>query len=491
MNKFKNDINLLVEDYIVTVARFYPGRADVWGILIENLGFYDTNHIQEFIKNIKVIRDKLLSLYDTEIDDSYGLLFIKNIDTRIFELEVLKEYETKCSFYVEKIFMTLQSSLEFSDDLNLNNKLFINRLKFLRESIIQAKKNLSNIQMGKLECICSINECKEVWKQIYSVGYKFIKIDHIQAFEEFILFCEYKADTAKDRIIPYDSGIFEELLKIYSGSDISVDYFFGLIQKQIIQQKDKDEKLNMNKTLLINDDLITSKMRFIYQLGREKFGDMPNLFDSIAFEEYNGKVKNCYQNIKTAAYNNRIFEINKELPSFIYNKIGIKNDISLMLKLIHEIYPGHHYLHYCTRHQHKDSLIHHISEELMYDEGWSKYCEYYYAKNLLIEMNCFDVITVEYHEMFILALVIFKIHYFHEPINNIINELITEENLELVMAQNMVITASLRPIEKLHYSLGFLLFNEIIGDKNIEAIYEHVINSGYSFEVLRRTIKNS
>lgn len=84
----------------------------------------------------------------------------------------------------------------------------------------------------------------------------------------------------------------------------------------------------------------------------------------------------------------------------------------LKLKVVHEIYPGHHYMNKCFDRTVRGNIYEMSRLNPYIEEGWAKFCEYFYAN----EIECSDEIKKAYKRnkllMNIMFIIAIDIHYF-------------------------------------------------------------------------------
>lgn len=68
--------------------------------------------------------------------------------------------------------------------------------------------------------------------------------------------------------------------------------------------------------------------------------------------------------------------MNENTDDFIlFSSNNIKSSKLLKLKIIYEIYPGHHF----TYSKQNKNLLNKITKNMFLEEGWAKYCEFLFA----------------------------------------------------------------------------------------------------------------
>lgn len=472
-----NELNIdyFINKYVNIVSEFYPGLANDLNIKVEHLGFYNNESNASFINNLLQLKIEVSEEIDNDFKNLKLKQLLKNIDMRIFEIEHLQEHKYSCMFYVEKIFLTLEETFEF-DDIDTNSMLK-NRLNHLNDSLKSAMDNLITDEIGQVDFLISLNRCRDIWNNILKLGKKLVSDDHNKAVEFFLCWLEKKYKTSKKKFKRLNKDLLTDYLNIFTGIDINIDSIYESGNVLLLEFEDYDN--NEDKRAFTEEEVM-KELKYLYSKLSNSFKIDEGVISDINIQTVCGENSNYFSNVRYAAYKSGNTIVSKQ-PTFIYNLDYMNCKEKMLLKLIHEVYPGHHYLRSLLR----EKMDFTIYDEMFFEEGWAKYCEYECSR-LLKDEKLFKIMKSEFRHMILVGNVILMVHYYNYSDEDILRYLTSENNVDSKIAKNMLITSYLNPLGKIKYYIGFLLIKSIF-DK-----YEHVdyqellLNSGSFFDNLTK-----
>ena len=144
---------------------------------------------------------------------------------------------------------------------------------------------------------------------------------------------------------------------------------------------------------------------------------------------------------------------NEKLTGYLFfsSKYRYESIEELKLKLVHEIYPGHHYMKFVIlKDKHSKNKFRLWKNDIIFD-GWAKYCEYFYAK-----MNCLDeLFNSNLVFMSLMFVIVMDIHYYGMTLQEVIQHAKELGKVEFKYAKMLVINAFRDWDIHLNYYLGF------------------------------------
>lgn len=472
-----DDAERLCKLYMDEIRIFYPGRADEWNILEPVIGIYDESTVDSFLSRIKMIREELIKCREHSQKDSgkYDNL-LRNIDLRIFELEEYRIHERTCSFYTDTIFMTLCDVVDVSPEL-LNT-----RLNFFERACETAISNLDSQFVSKLDCINSIQMSDKLFGRITELQNHCISKKIKQCYDNYKSKLISLRDSARTLYLPYSVEMFEKKIKLYMGiEDVDLDSIFNEVSSYIYRERCEEnviDKENItNKMLYLCINSILDKWHKILNLD-EDFRD--------SFKVVQSSTVSMYYNTKVPAAAYRAERINEvvSVAEIMIDLEQYENLYELELSLVHEII-GHHWLSYNS----DSSVCSKLNINEVFDEGWSRYCEYYYATEISNNRFLCETLDKKLRKSFIYVFIGFEAYYYRKSINQIISDLQSKTMMRIEDARSATIEILLNPFSKMQYALGFIFFKNYLRKYDLKDIFGIIASCNYNFEQVKKKLE--
>lgn len=268
----------------------------------------------------------------------------------------------------------------------------------------------------------------------------------------------------------YGPDIFLQYIKLKSSWDIdkfSIENFYNKAIRNLSEITMKDYSGDKKCTV----ELISRLIDEIYNETKEFFGVMPDLHDDLKIIEFDDqKHGDTFYYISTMQ--------NGKLTGYLFfsSKYRYKSIEQLKLKLVHEIYPGHHFMKAVILNDiHSKNKFRLWKNDVLF-EGWAKYCEYFYAK-----MNCqSELFDSNLAFMSLMFVIVMDIHYYGMSLQEVIRHAKKLGHIESKYAKMLVINAFRDWETHINYYLGFSYIVEkesssiegLINKLNIGGFYE-------------------
>lgn len=460
MIKTKEEI---ADEYISLICDFYPGRATLWGY--KKLGFddfnlnYEEKKINGFLNFLKELE---------EYDDELISLIRKDVSLRIFEIKQIKKHSNRAYFFYEitiKTLMVLWQTQEYFIENKVDSKVLNSRLNLLPNKIDLAIKDMKSLNFSLADLLYTKNSVKkdlkflekELKKYDDEKVYKYT-INKVKEFEKYIEERIFRNDK-KLMFFSYGKDKFKQWINYESQIDIDLEYFYCDAKNFVLNEKlDCGEKVNLNSDI---NEYIIEKLKEIYLKGKEYFGENKELFSTL-------NIFNARESGKFGYLPSQISNMNKtgilmcSLDSFT------SNESSLIFKLIHEVYPGHHNMFLFNFDKRCTNAFEKVHQNIFYLEGWAKYCEFYYAYNIYktdIMINQFKTNLSLIALMYIITM---DIHFYSMNYSEILNKTLEISGLKKEKVIWLIIECYMNPIYSCSYFIGFNIIKKIYHKMNFK-----------------------
>lgn len=342
------------------------------------------------------------------------------------------------------------------------------RLENLERYINTAIKNMEYVDIGKLDCIYGISKFKDL-KLFEFIKKKFeinINLEKIKKqMERICEFLEKKKKESINILCPYDSKTLEKYIFLET----------GLVFSKENLEKSLYESLNINVPegkvgVKIEGENVQSILAEIINAGKNIFGQYEKLEDSINYI-YISREENRYLNY--IGYVPNPISEKKVFGTFMYNERFLKKDkYDKILGIVHEIYPGHHYMNCINKTKNLENISKVLYESTAFSEGWAKYCEYIYASKILEDEKFYFHFGQQLERVSLIGITAYKIYFQEKDYNSVYEELYSYENGKYREAANSIILqAYISPVESISIVLGFMFFYKNQRNLSLEQIY--------------------
>lgn len=348
------------------------------------------------------------------------------------------------------------------------------RITYVEQYIDEIIHNMSNIELGKMDCIYGIKMFQGMKEGVFkhSKNLKIsIPIETIHnALDKICVFLEEKKKQSTHIFIPYGEEILGSYLRSETGLIFTVDNLREILYTSLeIQVQCQCNKVNVY-TSDINDTL-----NKIIEVGKEVFGCDHNIEETITFQYFSN---NDNTKLNYIGYLPNSVNTEECKGTFIFNdKYFERNKYDQVLGLIHEIYPGHHYMNCINRNQNKGNISKILYESTAYTEGWAKYCEFVFAYRILEDMEYSKAFNEQMKRVSTIAIVSFELHCRkkqYQDLIQIINRI--DNSLSSEKINSIILQAYINPVECISIVMGFMFFYSHYGininTKTLKKIYE-------------------
>lgn len=447
----QENINNIVNEYILIISKLYPGRGDLFGINHDTLGNYDINNLNKVVIELKKIKEKMLNIDHSVYEKKF---FYHILDLRIFEIECLREWENSCQFYLINGLGTVKDTFEYYVSPQIQLETAIKRIEYLDTYFEIAKKNLDINKISKYDCYVAIKESQMIWDEL-EVYIESKYLDKFRTiYESWILFLKNLCLNAKKLNNPYRIDSLKNYLEYRMGKKLDVKEQIDQIEKFLCETNVTD--ISKSKSCVkISKKEIEGFIVLIKDFGEQYFGFEQDILDTIEIIPQSTVFS---RKLKTVGY---IPKIGNNLKArFVFNDQYEYSREELLLAVIHEIYPGHHYLELVKDKQYKGKKVMTIFENRTFHEGWAKYCESFYVNYLLNNIEIKNLFNRKNYNNFAIAYASMRYHILNDNIEDIVKDLKKLTHLNDDIIKKIINTAFFYSVEKLDYCIGFLMFGD-------------------------------
>lgn len=455
----------LEERYLNLICDIYPNIAVEWGRAIKKDADFTNEGIEESIKRLKTFYSEVRTERNSEIQRYIK----KNIELRIFELTEFKENLFSSYFYYK---LSINSVMILLDDFviykyGFNYEILKYRLEKLPEVLNWVMNEMVNKKFAYIDIFCSIKVIKDDLllleeKKHYFQELNLIFADVGCAIDTFLNFLINMKNSIENKfeLISYGKKNILEYIKKYTYLKITDSSLESYYQKAFKILEEANE-VNIKNEFSDNYESFSQKIVWevieeIYENSKNVFGCCDNLLYSLNIKELNDE-----------KYKNGLFyyvavENKQNIEGCLFYSSSYKYQFlsDLKLKLIHEIYPGHHYLRIKRKRNNLSDIANWIKEDVIAEEGWAKYCEYYYVYNIDKSEEMITSYNISLYFMALMFFVTMEIHYYNKNINQVIHLIKQITNLEKREILSLIINANREPIEYLGYFIGYNFYLE-------------------------------
>ncbi len=216
---------------------------------------------------------------------------------------------------------------------------------------------------------------------------------------------------------------------------------------EAIEDLKKNKIQDFSKDIKCTKELIIELIDEIYNEMKDSFGTMPDLRKNLKIIEFDDK-----------KYMNGIFFYvnameNGKLTGYLYfsSKYKYESVEQLKLKLVHEIYPGHHYMKTVKLNNSQSKNMFRLWKNDFLFEGWAKYCEYYYANKKGQEL----IFNSNLAFMSLMFILVMDIHFYGKLLNEVIRHAEELGEIDTKQARTLVINAYRDWEIHFNYYVGF------------------------------------
>lgn len=474
----------IANEYVNLICDFYVGRATLWGYM--RIGFNDSI-IRKVEKNIKMLNEFLNKVEMYDQTDEQIMLMKKDIRLRIFEIEKLERHKNRAVFYYEmtiKTLMVLWETYEYLSEKYVDLDVLESRLNELPKQIDLAIKEMDLFDFSIVDLIYTKNASKNDLNIIRKVMEEDGNIlsKHqcvIYKIEQFIAYIENRIKQSKGKkiFLPYGKDLFREYIEHESGIEVNLEALYEKAKKMIL----KDEMQPEEKSEIDNDAdrYMIDKIKEIYSKGKEHFGESNELLNTLELKNI-GELE--YEFGKFSYLPSSVSR-NKKNGSLLYSLDVFKNsECAVMLKLIHEIYPGHHHMFLSNFNKSSINIFERVYQNIFYVEGWAKYCEYYYAYNIYKTDEMIKEFNRNMSLIALMYIVTMDIHYYCKSYDDIVKTIIELSGLKKEEVISLIIGCYISPINNCCYFIGYNVIGNVgsnVNNRDIEDLHRSVLASKY------------
>lgn len=476
--------NNMEDEYIKLMCQIYPNLATVWGI--SQAGYNDFTKLGKK-KNIQGLKElsKKISDYTTLSNRREAL--INSIDKAVYELE--SPYSNTLYYRYSmsiKSLMILWENYNYykygMDEKVLNSRL--DQLPVLLKIIID---EIEDNNFSYLDLLYTYHLIKQDMKALKSKH--ITNLNHQRkikdTYQEIDLFLKYIKNKLRNNekckiYSRWDDKSFITHISKMSGWDISSKLIEDMYFEALYTiEKNKDNNIFNNieneesNKYKVDKNTILNILDSIYKQCRIVFGEYEDITSTITL------IDTCKKNFEFGKFQyikSSINESEKQGCLLFSSENNIDSIELLKLKLIHEIYPGHHYSNIYFPNSKMNSPYEKTRMNIFFQEGWAKYCERYFA----YEIDKSDKMIKCYEGKFMLTnimfIVVINIHYFGKSFKDIHSELLGKCGLTKEKINSLIMSSNVEPINSISYYIGYKFISDTIDTYSNKKVYSEIFN---------------
>lgn len=465
-------IDNLSLEFLDIVCNFNPYFATLKGIEKAFMPDYSFKNVNNTIKTLELLLIKV----DKEEESKEKRTLFDSIKALIFFLEHRNLWNSPL-YYIEKLYLLVSvcwSKYDYLKTGNINLNVLNNRLNHLPDYLKQVIANLTDIKLPKLDCIYAVSKLEDFKNNFLNVVSNFTNFSHVpinESIEEFKSFLINKKESSNNFINPIGKDIVT-----YLNKETGLLFDDSKLKKKIenlILELSKNSTYEYIKNDFKNE--VDTVIKNIFETGQNLFGGSIAYINNIAYKENNS--------------NNYDLNYLEYVPSpplsgnnegiFLYTKKFIEKDkYSHNLGIIHEIYPGHHYITQKYRENNIGNLSILLYENNAFSEGWAKFCEFIYASKLMEDKQFLSCFNSQMIKVALLGLVSIKLHIDKIKYDDVLKEISIKYNLPSDKCKSLLLQAYLFPTDCISNILGFIFFIDNYNNENIRNMLEEIYING-------------
>jgi hypothetical protein len=469
-------VNKFSLDFCDIVCNYNPYFASLRGI--EKAFMPDYSY-----KNIRMTVDKLESLLKKlercENSKEKQTLY-DSIKTMIFFINRRVLWNNPL-YYIEKAYQLISvcwSNYGFLKDevidLNVLSKRVMQLPSFFKQAII----NLETINIAKLDCIYVVKKLEEFKLSLLKTVNKFIDFPKEEIYNSTAEFGRFLL-RKKNESRAFTNPMGEDLIK-YLHNEIGLVFNSNNLYNKILAliEKFNVEDYREQKNIYFQEDL-TITIKKIFESGEEWFGGSSYYINNIIYKENNSDIYdlNYLEYVPSPPLYNINDNINEGI--FLYtNKFIKKNKYSHILGLIHEVYPGHHFITQKYRENNRGKLSIILYENIAFSEGWAKFCEFVYAKKIFNDKEYILNLSSQIVKMALLGLASIELHIKKTSYDETIKSIQALYSLPANLYKSLLLQSYLYPIDCISTVLGFIYFIERYDLNSLHVFLNEIYTDG-------------
>lgn len=445
-----------INQYIQLCTDFYPVLSTHWCMERSDLTIYSPEIINQGITSFRRLKDEL------EYSDVEHLDLIAALNARIFELEVLQEWKEPSFYLIHSIHaVSVWNNYEGLIEGVFSRQVIQARVKDICAFFSEAKKILSAAEIPRLHLLNAIGELKALHKRTAPVLKQYIPDEQYQLYNQEVQgyhdFLILQLPKSLDLIRPWGKSILESYVHMKSGIRLDSELFLSdliVYLKELCSGQKKDE----TESAVTSKIEYQSELQIIMELGQTLFPwkeDFDLKLESLDIREAVG-----INEMRRFGY---LFSNNLQLTKPKGILLAHSQDMSLariQLGLIHEWYPGHHYSRIIkTRRNYKEGIL---LENQIFEEGWAKYCEYFFAYHLVKTNEIKNEFNKGLMKSVLLAMAVVLIHAKRFDFKTAADFIHGVYEADVQTLHNICIQAYFSPVESLSYILGFFAVSHLL-----------------------------
>lgn len=331
------------------------------------------------------------------------------------------------------------------------------RLYDLERYIDTAIANMAFTDIGKFDCLYGISKFKNANEKLFGFIQDTLCLDldrvrfKIQT-DKMCSFLEKKKKESKFFFIPYRAEILGKYIFLESGIRFTKESL-----KRALYESLRIEIGVKRKKVVIQGESINSILSEIISAGESIFGKYDRLEETINYR-YISKEESGYLNY--IGYIPNSVDEKESLGTFIYNDNFLeRKKIDKILGIVHEIYPGHHYMYCMNKLNNEGEISKILYESTAFSEGWAKYCEYIYASQIFDEKEFNNSFLQQMERISLIAITSFEIHFEEKNYEEVYKYLCEYKGGKYAnTANSIILQAYSSPIESISVILGYMFF---------------------------------
>lgn len=158
------------------------------------------------------------------------------------------------------------------------------------------------------------------------------------------------------------------------------------------------------------------------------------------------------------------------------SKNNINSIEQLKLKIIHEIYPGHHYMNRRFGMENKENIYELTRINPYIEEGWAKFCEYFYANEIDPSSNMIECYKKSRLLMSIMFTIAIDIHFNNKKFKEIHTKMIGKCGLTKDCINSMILLLNVKPEKVFTYYIGYNYFTRYVNRNKSDNKLTNILN---------------
>lgn len=472
----------IIHEYINTICSIYPNLGTVFG-----LSYLGYNNFSLEGKKHNIDKLESLKLKIKEHEDEYEKnIMTTMLDKSIYELKSI--YSFTAYYYYS---MTIQSFLILFRNYKyytcgIDKEVLISRVNQFPEVINKFKTEVNGNSFSYIDLLYTLSLIK---KDLYFIKYELIKIlsktdyeiilSETQSILEFIS-KKIKRSSKTNLFIDWEKEDFINYIDLMSEYNVD-SIMLEKLYKAAIHYVDKNSQCNIFN---YQNDIDKKKINIfsIKELLYSVFSESNYIF---------GDVNDMFENLNIIDLNNSNFYFGEfqYLPSYmndtkngaciLFSSNNIKSSKLLKLKIIHEIYPGHHFSYSKQR----SNLLNKITKNMFLEEGWAKYCEFLFAFEIDNSYEMKQAYKIKHLLSSINFIITMNIHYYDRKLSEIFDLLMNKCGLDKHRILSLIMQCNVQPLSSINYFVGFHVVKTILANKKTDNnMYEFLVETFYDKE---------